>query len=343
MRVAVVIPCFRAKSTILRVLAEIHPSVDRIYVVDDACPDGLGAFVQTESLDPRVLVIRLEKNSGVGGATIEGFRRAYQDGFDILIKIDADHQMDSRLIPAFVEPIQRIKADYVKGNRFFSPRSLKGMPLTRLIGNAGLSFLNKLSTGYWNMMDPTNGYIAIHRNLLPFLDIEKLEKRFFFESDLLFRLGSMRAVVVDVPIWSRYADETSNLSVTGTLVSFPLKLLKRTVKRVLYRYFIRDVNIATVLLLAGLILTCFGVLYGSYHWISSYQLMQPTNSGTVMLAALPVLLGIQMMLSALLYDVSSVPTAPIYPSLGNLLGDEKIFANQSQQNGGAIPEPPVNT
>jgi glycosyltransferase involved in cell wall biosynthesis len=227
MRLAVVIPCFRARATILRVLAEIHPSVHQIYVVDDACPDGLGALVQAESRDPRVHVIQLQRNSGVGGATIEGFLRAYQDGFDILIKIDADDQMDSRLIPAFVEPIQNGKADYVKGNRFFSPRSLKGMPLTRLIGNAGLSFLNKLSTGYWNMMDPTNGYIAIHRNLIPFLDLEKLEKRYFFESDLLFRLGAMRAVVVDVPIWSRYADETSHLSISGSLLSFPFKLLKR--------------------------------------------------------------------------------------------------------------------
>jgi hypothetical protein len=278
----------------------------------------------------------------VGGATIEGFLRAYQDGFDILIKIDADDQMDSRLIPAFVEPIQNGKADYVKGNRFFSPRSLKGMPLTRLIGNAGLSFLNKLSTGYWNMMDPTNGYIAIHRNLIPFLDLEKLEKRYFFESDLLFRLGAMRAVVVHVPIWSRYADETSHLSISGSLLSFPFKLLKRTAKRIFYRYFLRDVNIATVFFVAGFLLTSFGVGYGSYHWVSSYRLMQPTNSGTVMLAALPVLLGIQMMLSALLYDVSAVPTNPIYPSLGNLLGDEKLFLGRSSQNGKTDCDPSAN-
>lgn len=326
MRFAVIIPCYKAKAKILKVLEGVHNQIHKIYVVDDACPEKTGAFVKSGTKDPRVEVLELPKNQGVGGATIEGFRRAYRDGYDILIKIDADDQMDSRLIPAFIEPIANQKADYVKGNRFFSPRSLQGMPLTRLIGNAGLSFLNKLATGYWNMMDPTNGYIALHRNLLPFLDLDKIEKRYFFESDLLFRLGSIRAVVLDVPIWSRYADETSHLSVGSSLVFFPWKLLKRTGKRFFYRYFMRDVNIATLLFTVGFILTTFGATFGLYHWISSYQMMRPTNSGTVMLSALPVLLGIQMLLSALLYDVSSTPTTPVHPSLGNLIGDEAAIS-----------------
>jgi dolichol-phosphate mannosyltransferase len=323
MQIAIVIPCYKAKAHILSVIKNLPAQIGRIFVVEDACPDKSGSWVKAEVNDPRVEVIFLPVNLGVGGATIEGLKAAYKCGYDIVIKIDADDQMDSRLIPAFIEPIELGKADYVKGNRFFSPRSLEGMPLVRILGNAGLSFLSKFATGYWNIMDPTNGFFAIHKDILPFLDLDKIEKRYFFESDLLFRLGTIRALVLDVPIWSRYGDEKSNLNTFSALIEFPQKLAIRTMKRFFYRYFLRDVNIGTLFFVMGVLLAGFGITFGAYHWLESYRQGNTTNSGTVMLAALPVLLGIQMLLSALLYDVSSVPTSPIHPTLSKLLGDER--------------------
>jgi len=325
MRVAIVIPCYKAKAHILSVINKIPLRIEKIYVIDDACPEQTGKWLQSQTNDLRVELVFLKSNQGVGGATIEGLKAAYKNGYEIVIKIDADDQMDSRLIPAFIEPIESGNADYVKGNRFFSPRSLEGMPLVRIMGNAGLSFLSKLATGYWNIMDPTNGFFAIHKDILPFLDLDKVEKRYFFESDLLFRLGAIRALVLDVPTWSRYGDEKSNLSIITALFEFPGKLVIRTWKRFFYRYFLRDVNIGTFFFMAGVLLTGFGMVFGAYHWIDSYQQGHVTSSGTVMLAALPFLLGVQMLLSALLYDVSSVPTSPIHPSLSKLLGDERAI------------------
>jgi len=325
MRIGVVIPCYKAKSKILEVLAGLGPEVNDIIVVDDACPENTGNFVRQNCKDLRVKVHVLNENSGVGGATVAGLKLAYRAGSEIIVKIDSDNQMDPRLIPGFTDVIAQQKADYAKGNRFFSPRSLQGMPLLRIAGNAGLSFLNKLATGYWQVMDPTNGFFAIHRNLLPFLDLDRLEKRYFFESDLLFRLGSIRALVTDIPIWSRYADEKSGLSELRALFTFPPKLLKRTMKRLVYRYLLRDFNIATVLFLIGSLLIFFGLIFGSYQWVAAVDEARTASSGTVMVAALPTLLGIQMWLSAILYDVTSGPQQTLYPSLALLIGDEQNF------------------
>lgn len=315
MKVAVVIPSYRVREKILSVLAGIGPEVAKIFVVDDKCPDGSGRLVQERCRDPRVEVIFQEKNEGVGGATIRGFLAAAEAGCDIAVKLDGDGQMDPALIPRLIRPIRERKADYAKGNRFFSPRSLAGMPAVRLLGNAGLSFVAKITSGYWSLMDPTNGFVAIHTAVLPSLETEKIAKRYFFENDILFRLGLVRAVVVDVPMRSTYADEKSNLSVTHSLFQFPGKFAVRLVKRILYRYFLRDFNVGSVLFLSSLALMGAGASFGVQQWLKSYRTGLIASSGTVMLAALPVLLGFQMLIFAILYDILSAPQEPIHPYL----------------------------
>src|SRR5690606_9188448 len=168
-KVAVVIPCYKVTRHILGVLAAIGPEVDRIFVVDDCCPDGSGEFVRVHCTDERVRVLTHAANLGVGGAILTGYQAAIEEGLDIIVKVDGDGQMDPALIPIFIAPILAGEADYTKGNRFFNLEKIRAMPRIRLLGNAVLSFMTKFSSGYWHLFDPTNGYTAIHRDVAQLL------------------------------------------------------------------------------------------------------------------------------------------------------------------------------
>lgn len=314
-KIAVAIPSYKVQNHVLEVIAQIPAFVSKIYVVDDKCPHGSGQLVQQECRDPRVQVIFHEENQGVGGAMITAYRAALADGMSIVVKIDGDGQMNPALIPQFIRPIQKGRADYTKGNRFFRPASLRGMPLIRLLGNAALSFINKFSTGYWSIMDPVNGYTAINTRVLRELPLEKIEKRYFFETDMLYQLNLVRAVVHDIPMDAVYADEESSLKISKVLPEFALKHLIRLFKRYCYQYLIRDFNIGSIYSLSGLLFLFAGGLFGMGAWIHSLQTNIPATSGTVMLAALPVIVGIQLMIAFLHHDVSREPATPLCADL----------------------------
>ncbi|QDE38499.1 glycosyltransferase family 2 protein [Luteibacter pinisoli] len=315
-RIGVVIPSYKVRSHILQVVAGIGPEVERIYVVDDCCPDKSGDFVESECRDPRVVVLRHEQNQGVGGAVLTGYRAAIAEGIDIIVKVDGDGQMEPALIPQFVAPILAGEADYTKGNRFFDLEEIHAMPKARLVGNAGLSFLTKISSGYWDLFDPTNGFTAIHRDVASHLPFDKISKRYFFETDMLFRLGTLRAVAVDVPMHAKYADEVSNLKITKVFSEFLGKNLANFVKRIFYNYYLRDMSLASFELPLGLLLLLFGVIYGGIHWASSAEHGVVASSGTVMLAAMPVIVGVQLVLAFIGYDVSSTPRRAVHSQLG---------------------------
>lgn len=314
-RIAVVIPSYRARDTILPVVSGVGPECDAIYVVDDACPDGTGKLVQRECRDPRVRVLFHERNRGVGGAVLTGFRAALEDGADVLVKLDADGQMDSADIPRLVAPILREEADYTKGNRFYDLTHIRRMPVLRLVGNAVLSFVSKLSSGYWDVFDPTNGFIAIHALVAKRLRESEVHERWFFESDLLFHLGMLRAVVLDVPMHARYGSERSHLRIGPAVLVFALRHVFNTFRRVFFGYFLRDFSAASVQLVLGALLLSFGVVFGTSEWIAASRAGVGAYSGTVMLAALPVIVGTQMLLAFLSFDVSRVPRKPIFPRL----------------------------
>ena len=315
MRIAVAIPCYKVTRHVLEVIQAIGPEVEAIYAVDDACPDGSGRFIEEHNRDPRVRVLYNPENRGVGGAIVTAYQAAMADGIDIVVKIDGDGQMDPALLPSFVRPLLQGRADYTKGNRFFRPESVQGMPPVRLFGNAMLSFLTKLSCGYWNVMDPTNGYTAVRTSVLAELPLDKLEKRYFFETDMLFRLNTVRAVVKDIPMDSVYANEESNLKVGRVLPEFLKKHISRLWRRYVYNYLVRDFNVGTLYSLSGVLLLLAGTAFGTWHWVSGNFNSHPATSGTVMLAALPVLIGIQSLIAFLHYDVSNVPTEPLSLSL----------------------------
>ncbi len=317
MKIAVTIPSYKVQNHVLAVIARIPPQVQRIYVVDDQCPQQSGLLVQEQCRDPRVRVLFHEENQGVGGAVSTGYRTALEEGMDIVVKVDGDGQMDPVLIPHFTRPIERGRADYTKGNRFYRPESLKGMPPIRLFGNAVLSFINKISTGYWSIMDPTNGYTAIHTAVLRELPIHKLERRYFFETDMLYHLNIIRAVVHDVPMDAVYADEESSLKVSKVLPEFMLKHVNRFVKRYVYLYLLRDFNIGSLYSLLGLLLCAVGVVFGGVEWVRSAASGLPATSGTVMLAALPLIIGIQFLIAFLHHDVTQVPHEPLSADLSD--------------------------
>jgi len=310
--IAVVIPSYRVTRHILGVIAGIGPEVARIYVVDDKCPDASGAYVREHCRDPRVVVLEHAVNQGVGGAVMTGYRAAIDDGAGVIVKIDGDGQMDASLIPTFVAPILAGEADYTKGNRFFNLERLGAMPPVRLFGNAMLSFMTKLSSGYWDLFDPTNGYTAIHADAASYLPFDKISKRYFFESDMLFRLNTLGAVVTDVPMDAVYGDEVSNLKVSTVITEFAVKNVRNFFKRLFYNYYLRNLSVASLELPAGILLTLFGAVYGIANWIASAQSDVETPAGTVMLAALPVIMGVQLILGFLNYDIASVPRRPLH-------------------------------
>jgi glycosyltransferase involved in cell wall biosynthesis len=311
-QISAVIPCYKVRNHILDVIKSIGQEVQKIYVIDDCCPVKSGDFVVENCTDPRVSVLRNKKNLGVGGAVLVGYQIALNDGADIIIKIDGDGQMDGSQIQNLIKPIIDADADYTKGNRFFNLEKISAMPKARLFGNAALSMMTKLSSGYWDLFDPTNGFTAIHKHAAKNLPFSKISCRYFFETDMLFRLNTLRAVVVDVPMDAFYGDEKSNLKIHKIVGEFLYKHLVNLCKRIFYNYYLRDMSLASIELPIGLLLFLFGLIFGVSQWIVSSQTGVPTSAGTVMLACLPLLMGLQLILAFLSYDITSTPRRPIH-------------------------------
>ena len=316
LRIAVVVPCYKVTRHIEEVISAIGSDVDAIYCVDDACPDSSGDYIESVVGDGRVRVIRHHVNHGVGGAVLTGYAEAIAEGASVIVKIDGDGQMDPSLIGLFVEPILRGEADYTKGNRFWDLTYISRMPSIRRVGNLGLSFMAKASTGYWDIFDPTNGYTAVHAEVARLLLASKISKRYFFETDVLFRLNTVGAAVVDVPMDAKYGDEVSGLSATRVIGEFAVKHARNLVKRVAYRYFLRDLSVASLELIASTALLSFALVYGGGHWWLSIKSEVATPVGTIMIATVAFISGLQFLLAFVSYDIARVPKRALHPFLG---------------------------
>lgn len=310
-KVAVIIPAYKVKEHIAEVVGSIGPEISSIIVVDDACPEESGDYILSASKDKRLIILKHPINLGVGAAMKTGYRHALNAGMDIVIKIDGDGQMDAAKINTLIKPLIQDAADYTKGNRFYYTDQIRLMPKNRIIGNIALSFFSKLSSGYWNIFDPNNGFTAINSSTLERINLEKISDRYFFESDMLFHLNLARAVVLDVAMPPVYGDEISNLSIGKTLFEFPLRHTRNLFKRIFYSYVLRDFTIATLSLFAGLGLTAFGTTLAAYNFFHSQSLEQATPTGTLVLILMTSLSGLQLLLSFLSYDIQSTPNVPL--------------------------------
>lgn len=303
--IAIVIPYYNASKHIVSVISKLPNWVAKIYVVDDCSPeklpmDALSSFENVE-------FISHEKNLGVGGATKTGFRKAILDQMDIVVKVDADDQMDTSYLQALVNPLIENEASYAKGNRFRDFKALKKMPFIRKMGNLVLSFLTKAATGYWNNFDPTNGFFAIKTAVLEQLDFEQIADRYYFETSLIAELYFQDAIIKDIPMPAIYGDEKSSMSVWKMPFIFFPKLMRTFFIRLFKSYFIYDFNMSSIYILLGLPLFLFGIIYGVYTWwfYSSQAVFAPT--GTIMLVTLTIILGFQLLLQAIHYDIIRAP------------------------------------
>jgi dolichol-phosphate mannosyltransferase len=311
-RIAAVIPAYRVEREIRSVLRGLPSYLRHIIVVDDASPDGTSDLVRgLAKRDRRLILIRHERNQGVGGAMLSGFRKALELGAQIVVKIDGDGQMNVGLLPDLLAPLILGRADYTKGNRFRDFTALRQMPLIRRIGNMGLGFLSKAATGYWNLFDPTNGFLAIRAEALMQLPLDQIDRGYYFETSMLANLYLLRAVVQDISMPARYNGEASSLVIHRVLFEFPVKLLGTLLRRLLLKNFIYDFSMASIYILTGLPLLLFGVIFGGYKWIQYARLNVPAPTGTVILPTLSVLLGIQFLLSAVEIDLRSIPDRPL--------------------------------
>ncbi len=305
-KISVVIPCYKVRKFIESVLYAIPDFVDYIIVIDDKCPQKTGEFVESLNID-KVVVIYHDENQGVGGAVLTGYKKALELSSDIIIKLDGDGQMDPKYILKLIKPIMENRADYTKGNRFKDFKALKKMPRIRLLGNSVLSFLVKGASGYWHIIDPVNGFTAISREALENLNFNVIAKRYFFEIDMLINLNIENMIVKDIAIPALYGSEESSLNIRQIIFSFPRKILKGFLKRILYKYFLYDFNMASLYILFGFPMLIGGLFYGATEWYISILMGKTTPVGTVMLAVLPIILGIEFLLQAINIDINNTP------------------------------------
>jgi glycosyltransferase involved in cell wall biosynthesis len=293
---------------IAEVISGLPEEIDWIITVNDCSIDNTGSILfEISKENNKVLVLNHEVNMGVGGAMITGYKKSIELNSDITIKIDGDGQMDPIYLSSLLKPIKLGTADFTKGNRFKDLKALKKMPLSRRLGNLGLSFLIKVASGYWNIFDPTNGYTAIRNEILLNIDFNKISKRYFFESSLLIELYYTGAVVKDIPMKAKYGNESSGLSLPKTLIEFPPKLLYATIKRIVLKYFLFDFNIASVYILFGVPLLLWGLIYGIINFYYYSQSFTPAPTGTILIPTLSIILGFQLLLSAISFDINNYP------------------------------------
>ena len=320
MKVCVVIPAFKVSNQIVQVVENIGSEVQLIIVVDDKCPEKSGELVLSKVKDPRLIVVLNSENLGVGGAVKAGYERALDEDCDIIIKIDGDGQMDPKLINRLLRPLLENSAGYAKGNRFFNVEDIRKMPKIRILGNLVLSFMSKLSTGYWRIFDPTNGFTAIRSDVVGLLPLDKIDNRYFFESDILFRLNIARVPVVDVPIPAVYGSEISNLHIYKTIIEFPWKHARNFIKRIAYSYYIREFTLASIELPVGIILISFATISGIQNWVHSLSTSIPTETGTIVLIALSFLSGLQLILGFFAFDIANTPSKEDYSPVSRKIG-----------------------
>lgn len=306
MKITVIIPCYKVEKHIKTVVEELPDYISSIILVNDASPDKTAEILeQLAQNNSKIKVLTHSQNKGVGGGMITGFKEAINQNSDIVVKLDGDGQMNSSYIKKMTDVLAQSDYDFAKGNRFFDRKELYKMPFLRRIGNLGLSFLIKMSSGYWTIADPTNGFFCIKTNTLKSIDLERISNRFFFECSLLIELYYAGAKIKDIAMPAIYADEKSNLSISKTLFSFPPKLFKAFIRRIWLQYFVYDFNICSLYYFFGTLLFLFGIIFGAINWIHYANLDCPTPTGTIMIATITLILGFQMLLAAIQYDLNS--------------------------------------
>jgi glycosyltransferase involved in cell wall biosynthesis len=302
-RVAVVVPAYDEEKLIGATLATIPAFVDKVYVVDDASRDGTAA--RAHEGGDRVEVITHEKNQGVGAAILTGYRRALAEGVDVTAVMAGDNQMDPADLEAIAAPVARGELDYAKANRLFTGRAWELIPRTRYLGNAVLSLLTKIASGYWHVADSQSGYTAISRQTLELLDLDRIYKRYGFPNDMLVHLNVINARVRDIPSRPVYGvGENSGIRLHRVIPSISWLLLKAFFWRMREKYVIRDFHPLVFFYVFGILFSLIGLTLGVTVTVLRI-LGNDLTVATVVLVALLLIAGLLFTLFAMLFDMES--------------------------------------
>jgi glycosyltransferase involved in cell wall biosynthesis len=301
-RITVVVPAYNEEPFIKDVIKSLPDFVDHVIIVDDCSTDNTFEAAH-KSNDSRVTVLKTPKNQGVGGATVIGYKKALEIDSDIVVKMDGDGQMPSEYLTPLLDALTDEGYAYAKGNRFLKAESLAAMPKHRLFGNFILTFMNKLASGYWHVFDPQNGFTAIRSDALRSINLNNIHKGYFFENDMLIQINLHSLRVKDVAVPAKYGNEQSDIKLFNTIRMFPLLFLMRFFHRVYYKYVLMDFSPIALFLVIGLLLFSWGFVFGAYLFIRANITGIDTPLGTVMLVVVPLILGFQLLLQAIVLDI----------------------------------------
>lgn len=306
-KIAVIIACYKTTTTAVKVVAECLQFADLVICVDDSCPYGTGSIIDQTISSEKLVIIYHKSNLGVGGAVKTGFTYALNHNYTILVKCDSDGQMWPGMIPKLISPIILRHAEFTKGNRFIELNHITNMPLNRLIGNTALGFICKLTTGYWELFDPTNGFIAIHANALKYINLQSLDDRYFFETDLLFRSSLLNIVIKEIPMQADYRNHFSSLNPIAEVYNFGIRHFQVFLKRISYQYFILDFNPGSMHLVGF----CFSFILMLLVTINSIyrnvKYSEPTPLGLQVLFLAFLIITLQTSMGFLFYDMAFRP------------------------------------
>jgi glycosyltransferase involved in cell wall biosynthesis len=305
-KISLVIPAHNEERLIGPTLESVPETIDRIYVIDDASQDSTSEVVGRHAeRDPRVVLLRHEVNKGVGAAIITGYLQSSADDFDIAVVVGGDNQMPLEVVEDLIEPVARGEVDYTKGNRFLMPQvGLDGMPWTRFLGNALISISTKMASGFYKIYDVVDGYTAISKRAIDMIDWGKAWKGYGYPMDFLVRLNAYGLRVKDVPRRAIYLEGERQSQIKG--VDYALRVTPMLVRgffwRLLSKYLVRDFHPLFFFYLFGLILLPVGVLYGGFLIFQQFTGEGVTGPRSVV-CALMIIMGIQFLLFAMLYDM----------------------------------------
>jgi len=303
-RIAVVVPAYNEQELIGETLSGIPSYVDRIYVVDDGSTDNTSKIVgEFMRKDPRIVLIKHERNQGVGKSIIDGYKKALEDGMDIVAVMAGDNQMDPQYLPDLLDPIVEGRAEYTKGNRLLGPEYVRNMPKFRYIGNMILTFLTKIASGYWHIMDPQNGYTAISKKVLEKIDLDSIYHWYGYPNDLLVKLNVYGFRVLDVSIPAKYGKENSKIKYSKYVVKVSWLLLKDFFWRLKTKYLLYNFHPLVFFYIFGIFFLLFGtggIIYSIYYkWIQHGTNFFPRAA----LSLIIFMIGLLMFLFAMLFDM----------------------------------------
>ncbi len=303
--VSVIIPAYNEEYLIKKTVDSVPGYVDKIYAINDASTDEtLAVLRKLERSNKKLVVLNPESNGGVGHSIKLGLREAQEDGMDLAAVMAGDAQMDPEYLPVLIDNLIDRKLDYVKANRFLHREALKTMPAYRRIGNIVVTILTKFATGYYSIFDTQNGYVVYSRKAIDQLPYDMLSDRYDYENTVLIGLSIIGARVGDVAIPALYGEEKSTIKLFSTVAKVLSSLTKGFWKRIFYKYMLYNFHPIALFLTSGVLLFGVGTVVGLWILFERIFGNNVPTSGTVMLAVLPILLGFQLLLTALTLDVA---------------------------------------